>query len=69
MLKKIKVFLIMYSAVIICGIVTVAAPLILHECEIFWYQEKEPEGLEAFVENNIKINRFSKSNMYQKNKV
>lgn len=51
MFQKIKVFLTMYSAIIICGIVAVAAPLILHECEIFWYQEKEPKGLDVFVNN------------------
>lgn len=51
MLQKIKTFLMVYSTFIICGIVTVAAPLILQECEIFWYQEKEPEGLEVFVNN------------------
>lgn len=50
MFQKIKVFLTMYSAIIICGIVSVAAPLILQECEIFWYQEKEPEGMKEFVE-------------------
>ncbi len=58
MFQKIKVFLTMYSAIIICGIVTVAAPLILQECEIFWYQEKEPEGLEAFVKKNVRNIRF-----------
>lgn len=50
MFQKIKVFLTIYSAIIICGIVSVAAPLILQECEIFWYQEKEPEGMKEFVE-------------------
>ena len=50
MFQKIKVFLTMYSAIIICGVVTVAAPLILQECEIFWYQEKEPEGIMDFFE-------------------
>jgi len=44
----------MYSAIIICGIVTVAAPLILQECEIFWYQEKEPEGLDLFFNSKQK---------------
>ena len=52
MFQKIKVYLMMYSAVIICGIVTVAAPLISQECEIFWYQQKEPEGLKDFVERH-----------------
>ena len=53
MFQKIKVYLMMYSAVIICGIVTVAAPLISQECEIFWYQQKEPEGLKDFVESQL----------------
>lgn len=48
MFKKIKIFLTLYSAVVICGIVTAVAPLIMNECEFFWYQEKEPEGLREF---------------------
>lgn len=54
MLKKIKIFLTLYSAVIICGIVTVAAPLILNECEFFWYQEEEPEGIEDFCKKRFR---------------
>ena len=54
MIHKIKIFLTMYSAIIICGIVTMVAPLILNECEFFWYQEKEPKGLEEFVRKKYK---------------
>ena len=53
MFQKIRFFLMMYSAVIICGIVTVAAPVILNECEFFWYQEKEPEGFDDFCPKNL----------------
>jgi len=55
MFQKLKVFLTMYSAIIICGIVTVVAPLILQECEIFWYQEKEPEGLADFARKRLRV--------------
>ena len=48
MFQKIKLFLMLYSATVICGIVTVVAPLIMNECEFFWYQEIEPEGLREF---------------------
>lgn len=53
MIQKIKIFLTMYSAIIICGIVTMVAPLILNECEFFWYQEKEPEGLEKIIRRKL----------------
>lgn len=58
MLNKIKVFLTIYSAIVICGIVTVVAPLILNECEFFWYQEKEPEGLDKFCTKNRKLKKI-----------
>ena len=57
MLQKIKIFLTMYSAVIICGIITGVAPLILNECEFFWYQEEEPEEIMKFF-NKKKVEDF-----------
>ena len=44
-----KNFLVKCSARIITGIVSFTGPLISQGCEIFWYQEKEPEGFDEFV--------------------
>jgi len=60
MFQKLKVFLSMYSAIIICGIVTVIAPIIFQECEIFWYQEKEPEGIDDFFNKKIRNSSWRK---------
>ena len=31
------------------GVVLAVAPLISNDCQIYWYQDKEPEGLEKFA--------------------
>lgn len=52
MIKKIKNFFVNQSTNIICGLVENAAPLISQDCEIFWYQEKEPEGMKEFLKKH-----------------
>lgn len=49
MLKKIGDFILKNSALILCGVVVMAAPLISEGCQVFWYQQEEPEGLREFA--------------------
>lgn len=48
MYTKITSFIQKHSALLIAGIVAISAPLISQNCHVFWYQEKEPDGLTIF---------------------
>ncbi len=53
MLKKLVTMMKRRSVVLLCsaisGVVLAVAPLISNDCQIYWYQDKEPEGLEEFA--------------------
>lgn len=48
MYSKITSFIQKHSVLLIAGIVAISAPLISQNCHVFWYQEKEPEGLNEY---------------------
>ena len=35
-------------ALMLCGLVALVSPLISQQCQILWYQEKEPDGMDDF---------------------
>ncbi len=54
MFGKLKALLCGSTVILISSIVTAVAPIISGECEVLWYQEIEPEGLDDFVSSKRK---------------
>lgn len=50
MFRRIGSFIKKHAATFLCGVVVLAAPLISQECQMIWYQEEEPDGLEVFCD-------------------
>lgn len=53
--KKISKFITKYGAKI-CTVAVFAAAASTSTCRVSWYQPKEPEGLEKFMQEKININ-------------
>lgn len=49
MIKNIRNFMTKHAAMILCGVSVLVIPLITQECQIIWFQEEEPNGMEEFL--------------------
>ena len=48
MFRRFCNFIRKHAATFLCGVAVLAVPLVSQECQMIWFQEEEPDGMEEF---------------------